>query len=145
MLFARSGELGDDDSVRQYIEDNDVVFSLSFGPVLVENGEVQNCESYPIGEVNTQYSRAGIGMTDKLHYLLMTVNHTDDRPRATVGVFAQLMQQMGCVKAYNLDGGQTSEIVMEGKPVNYIDFNAERTVSDIIYFATALPESEVTQ
>lgn len=143
MLFARAGELTDDASVLSFIEQNDVVFSLSFGPVLVDNGEVQYCESYPIGEIDTQYSRAGLGMTDELHYLLMTVNHTDGRPRAKVNDFARLMQIKGCVKAYNLDGGQTSEIVIQGEPVNYIDFGAERTVSDIIYFASAIPESEV--
>ena len=53
------------------------------------------------------------------------------------------MYAKGCIKAYNLDGGQTSEITILGKPVNYIDFGAERPVSDIIYFASALPESEV--
>lgn len=143
MLFSRAGELSGDAAVERYIADNDVLFSLSFGPVLVDNGVLQQCESYPIGEVHQEYSRAGIGMTDELHYLLMTVNHTDGRPRATVNEFAQFMYSKGCVKAYNLDGGQTSEISILGEPVNYIDFGAERAVSDIIYFATALPETEV--
>lgn len=143
MLFSRAGELGSDAAVEQYIADNDVLFSLSFGPVLVDKGELQQCDSYPIGEVNQEYSRAGIGMTGDLHYLLMTVNHTDSRPRATVNEFARFMYTKGCTKAYNLDGGQTSEITILGKPVNYIDFGAERPVSDIIYFASALPESEV--
>lgn len=144
MLFTRAGELTGDEAVNQYITDNDVVFSLSFGPVLVDNGEVQHCESYPIGEINSEYSRAGIGMTDELHYLIMTVNHTDGRPRATVNEFAELIHSKGVTKAYNLDGGQTSEITMLGKAINYVDFNAERPVSDIIYFATAIPSEEVS-
>ena len=142
MLFSRAGELTSPEQIESYIRDKDVVFSLSFGPVLVDNGELQVCESYPIGEIDVQYSRAGIGMLDELHYLLMTVNHTDMRPRAKVNEFGRYMYEKGCIKAYNLDGGQTSEIVMNGKPVNWIDFGAERTVSDIIYFATAIPESE---
>ena len=142
MLFSRAGELTTADQINRYVQENDVLFSLSFGPVLVDNGELQYCPSYPIGEIDTQYSRAGIGMLDELHYLLMTINHTDGRPRANVNQFGQYMYEKGCVKAYNLDGGQTSEIVMNGTPVNYIDFNAERTVSDIIYFASAIPESE---
>lgn len=142
MLFARAGELTDAGQINRYVQENDVLFSLSFGPVLVDNGQLQYCASYPIGEIDTQYSRAGIGMLGDLHYLLMTVNHTDGRPRANVNQFGQYMYEKGCIKAYNLDGGQTSEIVMNGKPVNYIDFGAERTVSDIIYFASALPESE---
>ena len=144
MLFARAGELGDDASVNQYIADNDVVFSLSFGPVLIDNGVVQECSGYPIGEMDLEYSRSGIGMTGDKHYLLMTVNHTDGRPRAKVNEFARFMASKGCIKAYNLDGGQTSEIVMLDQPVNHVDFGYERTVSDIIYFATAIPSSEVT-
>ena len=144
MLFSRAGELVGDAAVQQYIADNDVLFSLSFGPVLVDNGEVQQCDGYPIGEMDLEYSRAGIGMTDELHYLLMTVNHTDGRPRARVNEFARFMAAKGCVKAYNLDGGQTSEIVFQNEPVNHVDFGYERTVSDIIYFATAIPESEVS-
>ena len=31
---------------------------------------------------------------------------------------------------------------MMGGPINQIDFGCERTVSDIIYFATAIPEEE---
>lgn len=142
MLFSKAGELTDAGQINRYVQENDVLFSLSFGPVLVDNGQLQYCESYPIGEIDTQYSRAGIGMLGELHYLLMTVNHTDGRPRANVNQFGQYMYEKGCIKAYNLDGGQTSEIVMNGKPVNYIDFGAERTVSDIIYFASALPEAE---
>ena len=48
-------------------------------------------------------------------------------------------------KAYNLDGGQTSEIIMNGEPINHIDFGFERTVSDIIYFATAIPNEEASK
>ena len=128
-----------------YMLNNDVLFSLSFGPILVDNGVLQHCDSYPISEMNLEYSRAGLGMVDDLHYLYMTVNHCNGQnPRCNVNEFAELMAQKGCIKAYNLDGGQTSEIVIHGQPINYIDFNAERTVTDIIYFATALPESEVS-
>lgn len=145
MLFVRAGELTGDEAVLQYVADNDVLFSLSFGPILIDDGVVQQCDGYPIGEMNLEYSRAGIGMTGDKHYLIMTVNHTDMRPRANVNEFARFMASKGCIKAYNLDGGQTSEIVMMDTPVNHVDFGAERTVSDIIYFATALPESEVSE
>jgi hypothetical protein len=41
--------------------------------------------------------------------------------------------------AYCLDGGQTGEVVFRGEPYNYIDFGVERTVSDILWFATNGP------
>lgn len=145
LLFSPAGQLSREQETNKFIQDNDVVFSLSFGPILVDNGELQHCDAYPIGEVNEEYSRACIAQNGKLHYLLMTINHTDDaRPRATVNELGKIIHSMGVEKAYNLDGGQTSEIVMMGGPVNKVDWGNERAVSDILYFATALPSQEVT-
>ena len=134
------------EQMEQYLKDNDILFGLAFGPILIENGEIKDCWTYPAGEINTEYSRAGIAQTDPLHYLFMTVNWSDENtPRATVSEFAAILHSKGVDTAYCLDGGQTSEIVMNDIPFNRIDWNAERTVSDIIYFATAIPESEVTK
>ena len=141
MLFSRAGELTGEGEAQQFIDDNDVVFAIAFGPVLVDNGELQYCSSYPIGEINTEYSRSCIALYDDLHYLLMTINHTPDaRPRATINELARFIYSKSVQKAYTLDGGQTSEIIMMGGPINHVDFGYERSVSDIIYFATAIPE-----
>lgn len=143
MLFARAGELNSQEQMEQFIQDNDVLFSASFGPVLVDDGELQYCPSYPIGEIDSQYSRSCIAMADELHYLLMTINHTPDaRPRCNINQLAEYVHSKGVKKAYALDGGQTAEIVMMGGPVNHVDFGNERPVTDIIYFATALPNAQ---
>ncbi len=141
MLFSRAGELMGEGEAERFIQENEVVFSLAFGPVLVDNGELQHCSSYPVGEIDFEYSRSCIAMTDDLHYLLMTINHTTDaRPRATINELARIIYSKNVWKAYTLDGGQTAEIVMMGGPINRVDFGEERKVSDIIYFATAIPE-----
>ena len=141
MVFSRAGELMGEGEAEAFIRDNDVVFAVAFGPVLVNDGELQYCASYPIGEINTEYSRSCIAMTDELHYLLMTINHTPDaRPRATINELARFIYSKDVKKAYTLDGGQTAEIIMQGNPLNHVDFGFERAVSDIIYFATAIPE-----
>ena len=141
MLFSRAGELMGPGEVEAFMEANDVLFAVAFGPILVDNGELQYCSGYPIGEVNTEYSRSVIAMTDELHYLLMTINHTPDaRPRATINELARTIYSKNVWKASTLDGGQTAEIIMMGGPINHVDFGFERAVSDIIYFATAIPE-----
>ena len=140
MLFSRAGQLMGQGEAQRFIEDNDVVFAIAFGPVLVDNGELQEIKSYPIGEINTMYSRSCISMKGELHYLLMNINWDGDRPRATIPELARYVYSKGVDKSYTLDGGQTSEIVMMGGPINHVDFNSERSVSDIIYFATAIPE-----
>ena len=147
MIFSKVGQFDNTSDAEQFIQDNDILFSVAFGPVLVENGELIYCASYPIGEIDTQYSRSCIAQKGELHYLLMTINHTPDaRPRATINELGSYIHSKGVNKAYCLDGGQTSEIVMMGGPVNYVDFGNERLVSDIIYFATAIPSSqEVSQ
>ena len=133
--------------MEQYLIDNDILFSLSFGPVLVEDGVLQTCGWYPAGEPDQGYSRAGIGQLGLLHYYYMSVNHSPERDATwTVDRFAQAFYDKGVPNAYCLDGGQTSEILWRGEPFNHIDNvngGGERAVSDIIYFASALPESEV--
>ena len=43
--------------------------------------------------------------------------------------------------AYALDGGQTATIVTGNERMNDVDYGGERDISDIIYFATAIPEA----
>lgn len=143
----RASELGSREDVEQYIADNNIQFSMSFGPILVRDGELQQLTgSYAggIGEMYEQYSRSGIGQYDKLHYLIATVNHSQDgTPRATVNQFAEILYGKGVQNAYNFDGGQTSEVLINNERYNYVDWDNEREVSDILYFATAIPEQEV--
>ncbi len=140
MLFSHRGELMGEGEAERFVKDNDVVFGLAFGPILVENGEATHTSYYPVGEVQFHYSRAAIGQLDSLHYLLMTCGFGewyDNVP--DINQTAQYIQARGVEKAYALDGGGTAEIVVDGKPYNHVDFDIERPVSDIIYFVTALP------
>ena len=146
MLFSYAGELTDEASTQQFVDDNDVLFTVSFGPILVDNGELRTVGSYPIGEIDRTYSRSAIGQLGELHYLLMSVNYGDGYTvTATMNQMGQFMYGKGCQKAYALDGGQTSIIVMNGQAANHVDWGNERTMSDLIYLATAIPEEEAAQ
>ena len=55
--------------------------------------------------------------------------------------FAAEMYNFGCVQAYNLDGGGSAAMVYNGEYFNELS-SSERSLSDIIYFATAVdPEA----
>ena len=137
--FLHKGEEYSREEMQQYVDDNDFLFSIAFGPILVEDGELQSCDWYPCGEINDEYSRAGIAQVGQLHYLYLAVSHSPSgTPRCNISQFASIMYSKGVQQAYTLDGGQTGELVFNGEPYNQIDFGAERTVSDIIYFASAL-------
>lgn len=141
MLMTHHGELVTDEDVERYLADNDVVFGISFGPILVENGELQNISSYPVGEIEANYSRAAIAQKGERHYLLMTIGQEGQYARrCQINKAAEIIYSKGVDSAYALDGGQTATMVMDGKTVNRVDWDEERTMSDIIYFATALPE-----
>lgn len=145
MIFSHMGELMTEEEATQFIADNDIIFSVAFGPILVENGELKTTYSYPVGEIEKQYSRAAIGQVDKLHYLLMSINEEGAyQRRITINEAAQYIYAKGVLNAYALDGGQTATIVMQGETVNRVDWDSERTMSDIIYFATAYPGEEAS-
>ena len=43
---------------------------------------------------------------------------------------------MGCINAYNLDGGSSCTVALNGKKINATSSGKVRYVSDIIYFGT---------
>ena len=139
-LYKRLGEEETEESMRQYLEDNDILFSVAFGPVIIEDWTPLEVTWYPVGEVNQGYSRAGIGQMGPCHYLYMSLNHGDQEARWTVTEFAKHFAQKPVMTAYCLDGGQTEEVVFRDQAYNYMDFGNERVVSDILYFVTAIPE-----
>ena len=140
LLFTYRGELKSEEEAKQFIEDNNVRFSLAFGPVMLDNGEIVVPKTYDLGEINGTYSRAAICQWDKLHYLVVNTSQEGSLwHRHKVSFFAEFIRDLGCKTAYALDGGQTTAIVMDDKLVTNPDYNTQRRISDIIYFATALP------
>ena len=141
LVFAHRGELQSDEDTRRFMAEHDVVFSLSFGPILIENGQLLSAESYgdyPIGELNRIYSRSGIGQLGERHYLIATLGEQGPyNTRAQLYTFATYLAAKGCESAYTLDGGQTAVMIFNGSTFNRVDWDSERTMSDIVYFATA--------
>lgn len=128
------------DAIDAYVEEKDIQFSLAFGPILLEDGEVVCTNSYAIGETSEKYSRAALCQTGQLQYVLVTSNmEFPHLYNPTITEFAQWLRREGIDKAYALDGGQTAAIIMNDQVINSVDFGQQRQVSDILYFATALP------
>ena len=143
MIFAYAGEITDKDEAQRFVDENDILFSLVFGPVLIDNGVPKENLNYRIGETMQRYSRSAIGQLGENHYLLMTIGHVYPYKECCTLKGAQdIMLLKGCVNAYTLDGGQTAELIWRDRPYSYVDWGVERTISDIIYFATAVPEDE---
>ena len=145
LSFTRIGEITTAEQAEQYVQDNKIRFSLGFGPILVEDGQNVAPSSYLLGEVYKKYSRAALIQMDERHYVLMAVNLSPDegyRNTLTITELADFVMSLGAKQAYALDGGQTATIVMNDRLVNRPDYGTQRKISDIIYFATAIPENE---
>lgn len=146
LLFTKAGEITTMAQAEQYVQDNHVRFSLAFGPILVQDGQyVENRDSYPVGQGEKKYSRAAICQVDELHYLMATVNlgvNGQHRNTLRVNDWAKFLAGLGVQQAYALDGGQTATIVMNDTLINRPDYGTQRKISDIIYFATAIPAED---
>ena len=141
MHFTYGGDVLTVEDVQQFVDERNIQFSLAFGPILVDNYEVVPHTWYGVGEINEEYARAALLQMDTLHYIVVTAN-TDGVTTfiPTVAKFQEVVAATGCRHAYSLDGGQTATIVMNDELVNRPVYGQQRKISDIIYFATAVPE-----
>ena len=122
----------------EYIADG-VVQSFSFGPLLVDHGEIVELPTkYVISTKDSiREPRTGIGWVDANHYVLLTADGRRDG-WSDLGMTLQEMQEVfkeqGCQVAYNLDGGGSATMVLNGELVNKTSGSRQRDVSDIVYF-----------
>ena len=111
---------------------------LSFGPVLLEDGEISVGENDEVGMAMASNPRTAIGYLGNNHYVCVV---SDGRTSESAGLslyeLASFMKELGVADAYNLDGGGSSTMVFKGEIINNPTTNGhsnqERAVSDIVY------------
>ena len=118
--------------------------TLSFGPALLEDGEV--VEGIDDLEVDTNFGnhsiqgeqpRTAVGVIDDNHLVFVVVDGRDEgySRGVTMTELAQIMQDLGAETAYNLDGGGSSTMYFNGQVLNRPSNGGERGTSDILYVA----------
>ena len=113
----------------------------SFGPKLIDNGQVPS--SFNTSDTIMRHNpRAAIGYFAPGHYCLVYVDgrQADDSRGLTMQELSQVMIDLGCVDAYNLDGGQSSMMVFQGEVVGQ-PYKGGRNISDIVYFGGDDPKA----
>ena len=110
---------------------------LSFGPALVTNSKVSVDENDEVGRAMASNPRTAIGYISQNHYVFVVSDgRTSDSEGLSLYQLANFMQDLGCITAYNLDGGGSSTMYFNGKVINNPTTNgriSERSVSDIVY------------
>lgn len=143
LLLKRRQEFANAQEAQTYVDENKIAFSLAFGPILVENYEAQELPVYMVGELTGNYAREALCQMDRLHYLVVVCNYEGTHTHMPTGKeLVKICQETGCIRAYNLDGGQTSTVVMNNEVLNNVSYGNQRLISDIIYFGTAKPKEK---
>ena len=112
--------------------------AFSFGPPLVENGEVTVGRHDEVLHALASNPRTGIGIVEPLHYFFVV---SDGRTKESAGLslyqFGCFMQSLGVSAAYNMDGGGSSTLVFLDEVLNVPTSDGvsieERSVSDFVY------------
>ena len=78
----------------------------NFGPILVENGKNKTdfLKNYDIGGLNP---RIAFGMVEPGHYVFVVVEGQNPTGMK-LSSLARIMKDLGCVTAYNMDGGASA-------------------------------------
>ena len=131
----------------EYLEARGVWQTWNFGPILLgENGEPPEKYNLPdrIGDRNP---RAAIGYYEPGHYCFVLCDGRQEgySMGLTLNELSQLMKDLGCTVAYNLDGGITAQLVWHNKRINHP--GDQRNVRDIVYipYPTESPKDEGAQ
>ena len=125
----------DEKTAEEYLEDG-AADVLSFGPVLIRDGELNQKALVKYGK-RDRAQRTAVGMVEKGHYFFMMLEGRINRSKgAGISFLAEKLLEKGCTVGFNLDGGQTASIgfmghqlcKMDNKPRNL----SSRKASDIL-------------
>lgn len=123
-LFPRCIKVGDKVSYTTKINPegwNDIKFAVSGGPYLVRDGKkFIDKQNFSRSFLWNKSPRTAVGYTKAGTLILATV---DGRVKgksegATMSELANIMYEMGCYQAMNLDGGTSTQMVYKGNIVN---------------------------
>ena len=141
LILSHHGELTEVLETQRFVDENNIRFSISFGPILIEDGVNVAPSRYALGEIRDRYPRAALCQSGPLHYYVITANCLSNNGRfPTLREFSEYVAATGCHTAYTLDGGQTATISMNHQHINPVQYGSQRKISDIFYFATAIPD-----
>lgn len=124
-------------SAKEYV-DRGASTVLAFGPILIRDGELIDVDK---DEYNHQEPRSCFGIVEPNHFIGLLVegrkNHSDG---ADLQTCAQILYDMGCWDAINLDGGNTAAMLFMGESVQLannggVDEN-DRAIPDILCAGT---------
>ena len=121
----------------QELIDSGAVHVFSFGPGLIEDGEISVDADDEVDRAKASNPRTAIGILDENRYVFVVSDgRSNESEGLTLKELALFMQRLGVQYAYNLDGGGSSTMVFLDEVINNPTSghsNGERAVTDIVY------------
>ena len=106
--------------------------TYSFGPILISDGVLnEEADMHYLSKLNP---RVGLGLIEKGHFVILVVEGRVAKYSYGVrlGEFARMFADLGCVEAYNLDGGASSCLLFMGEYINKRMPNQARDIPDLL-------------
>lgn len=125
------------------IKAKDPVQVWSFGPVLLdEDGTVR--DKYQVSSTVAQRNpRSAVGYYEPGHYCFVVV---DGRQKHSAGMkipaLAAVFEELGCAKAYNLDGGGSAVMMFNHKQFSKQSNGADRKLGDLLVIRDSYFDAE---
>lgn len=116
--------------------------AIGGGPVLINAGQIVNTweeELFEVGgvEPDSSHPRTAIGITADNKMIMFVCegrNMTEGVKGFTTGEVAEIMKELGCVEAINLDGGGSSCMLVNGKETIRVSDGTQRAVASAVMF-----------
>lgn len=115
--------------------------AIGGSPMLIKKNNIKITDAEEMIDVNNKSgrSRSALGYTEKDRLILLVIekNTASGNVGATLLETAQLLKDMGCVEALNLDGGGSScLLVNNGLVTNIPEGNTQRAVTSVVMVKT---------
>jgi hypothetical protein len=124
---------------------------LACGPLLIVGSVIPSADLTSIGShCTSRHPRSAVGITSDHHLILLAVDgRTELADGMTCEELAQVMEQLGCPDAFNLDGGGSTTLWGAGELYNGVlnypsdngayDHSGERACSNAIAIESSAP------
>lgn len=115
--------------------------AIGAGPVLIKNGEYKNTWENELFDASSGIGptinnpRSAIGYMPSGHLIFFVCegrNKTPDTPGLTLKNVADLLLDLGCTEAINLDGGGSSCMLINGKETIIPSDDNQRTITSMV-------------
>lgn len=113
--------------------------AIGGGPVLIQGGEIQITnreERMFVESADVKHPRTAIGYTSDHHLIILSIEgrHPGIADGVSLVQEAQILKDLGCVEALNLDGGGSSCMLIHGvETITPSDASGQRPVPAVFY------------